>query len=104
MHAVGFDVLLRAMMRSHTLDRSGFWSVTPTVIGLTLWLILIHMAEIAIWGQFYFWWGCMPDAETAFYFSAVMCGLSAGLFFALVLRGIGNWVQERTASDANAAR
>jgi hypothetical protein len=131
-HAVGFDSLLRIVIRSHTLDRSGFWSVTPTVIGLTLWLMLIHIAEIAVWGQFYFRWGCMPDAETAFYFSAVtyttvgygdltlplqwrnfgplealtgiiMCGLSTGLFFGLVLRWIGNWTQQRRASEAQPA-
>ena len=119
-HAVGFDALLRVVVRSHILDKSGFWSVLPPVIGVTLWLALIHWAEIALWGQFYFWWGCMPDAETALYFSAVtyttvgygdltlplqwrnfgplealtailMFGLSTSLFFGFVLRWIGNW-------------
>ena len=128
-HIVGFDALLRIVMRSHALDRSGLWFVTPFVIGVTLWLIVIHAAEILLWGQFYFWWGCMPDKETAFYFSAVtyttvgdgdltlplqwrnlapvealtgilMFGLSTGLFFAFVLRWIGNWTEERTASEA----
>jgi hypothetical protein len=41
------------------------------VIGLTCWLVLIHSAEISIWGLFYLWQGCMPDAESAFYFSGV---------------------------------
>ena len=71
MHAVGFSALLRAMMRAHALDRLGFWPVTGMVIGLTCWLILIHLAEIAVWGLFYFWQGCLPDAESAFYFSGV---------------------------------
>ena len=82
---------------------------------MTWWLILIHLAEIAIWGLFYLWQECLPDAESAFYFSGVtyttigygdlvlpkpwrmlgpvegltgilMCGLSAGLFFAVVSR------------------
>ena len=70
-HAFGFDLLLRAMMRSHALDRSGFRSIFRWVIGLTSWLILIHLVEISIWGLFYFWQGCLPDAETAFYFSGV---------------------------------
>ena len=70
-HAVGIAVLLRAMIRSHALDRSGFRPVTGMVIGLTCWLILVHLAEIAVWGLFYFWQGCQPDAESAFYFSGV---------------------------------
>ena len=124
-HAVGFDVLLRAMMRSHALDTSGFRRVTRWVIGLACWLILIHLVEISVWGLFYFWQGCLPDAESAWYFSGVtytgsgygdlvlptpwrklapvetltgilMCGLSTGLFFAVVSRWISNWMQRKT--------
>jgi hypothetical protein len=127
-HAVGFDALLRAMIRSHALDRSGFRPVTGMVIGLTCWLILIHLVEISVWGLFYFWHACLPDAESAFYFSGVtyttagygdvvlpkpwrmlaplealtgilMCGLSTGLFFAIVSRWIGDWMQRRTALE-----
>jgi hypothetical protein len=123
-HAVGFSALLRALMRSHALDRSGFWVVTRSMIGLTLWLVLIHLAEIFLWGQFYFWWGCLPDAESALYFSGVtyttvgygdlvlpkpwrmlapiealtgilLCGLSTGLFFAVTYRWISNWVRTK---------
>src|SRR5881227_2149146 len=76
-------------------------------------LILIHVAEITVWALFYWWRQCLPDAGSAFYFSGVtyttlgygdlvlpeqwrllapiegltgilMCGLSAGLFFATV--------------------
>ena len=131
-HAVGFDLLLRAMMRSHALDTSGFQPVTRWVIGLTCWLILIHLVEISIWGLFYFWQGCLPDAETAFYFSGVtyttvgygdlvlakpwrmfaplealtgilMCGLSTGLFFAFVSRWISNWMQRKPALEPHSA-
>ena len=102
------------------------------VIGLACWLILIHLAEISVWGLFYFWRGCLPDAESAFYFSAVtyttvgygdlvlprpwrtlaplealagilMCGLSTGLFFAVVSRWISNWMQRKTAPEPHAA-
>ena len=126
MHAVGFDALLRAMMRSHALDTSGFRPVTRLVIGLTCWLILVHLAEIFVWGLFYFSQGCLPDVESALYFSGVtyttvgygelvlpkpwrmlapvealtgilMCGLSTGLFFALVSRWISNWMKTRIA-------
>lgn len=127
-HAVGFAVLIRAIVRSRALAKSDFLPVTGLVIVVTCWLMLIHLIEIAVWGVFYFWQGCMPDAESAFYFSAVtysigsdgelalprqlrmlaplealtailMCGLSTGLFFALVNRWISKWVQRRTASE-----
>ena len=84
-------------------------------IRVTWWLILIHLVEISVWGLFYFWKGCLPDAESAFYFSAVtyttigygdlvlsepwrmlgpiegligilMCGLSTAIFFAMISR------------------
>ena len=131
-HALGFDALLRAIMWSHALDKSGFRRVTRWVIGLTCWLMLIHLLEISVWGLFYFWQGCVPDAESAFYFSGVtyttvgygdlvlpkpwrllapleamtgilMCGLSTGLFFALVSRWHNNWMQRRTALESHAA-
>ena len=66
-----------------------------------------------MWALFYLWWGCLPNAETAFYFSGttyatigygdvvlpvswrmlgpvegltgiLMCGLSTGLFVAVM--------------------
>jgi len=127
-HAVGFHMLLRSMMRSHALDRSGFRHVIRFVIGLTCWLILVHLAEIAVWGLFYSWQGCLPDAESAFYFSGItyttlgygdlvlpkpwrmlapveamtgilMCGLSTGLFFAVVSRWISNRMRSQTAAE-----
>jgi hypothetical protein len=79
------------------------------------WLIVIHAIEIAVWAVFYWWQKCFPDAESSFYFAGVtyttlgygdlvlprewrllgpiegltgilMCGLSAGLFFAMASR------------------
>jgi Ion channel len=124
-HALGFSALLRAMVRSQALNRAGFWTVTRFLIGLTCWLMLIHLLEISVWGVFYFWKGLLPDAEPAFYFSGVtyttvgygditlpepwrmlaplealtgtlMCGLSTGLVFAVVLRWVSNWMQRTT--------
>lgn len=129
-HAVGFRVVLLAILRSKALEKSSFWHSTLWVMGLTGWLLLIHLAEIAVWGLFYFWQGCLPDAEAAFYFSGVtyttvgygdlvlptswrmfaplealtgilMCGLSTGLFFALVSRWIANWMKKKTASKSH---
>ena len=120
-HGVGFDALLRAIMWSRALARSGVWRVGPLVIGLTCWLVLIHLIEISIWGLFYFWQGWFPDTEAAFYFSAgayttvggslalpepwrmfaplealtgaLMFALSGGLFFAIVSRWIHNFME-----------
>jgi len=131
-HAAGFDALLRAIAWSRALDQSGFRRVTRWVIALTCWLMLIHLLEISVWGLFYFWQGCMPDAESALYFSGVtyttvgygdlvlpkpwrmlapleamtgilMCGLSTGLFFALASRWMTNFVKSKTASEPRPA-
>ena len=125
-HAAGFGILLRGLIRSHALAVSGYRPVVRVVIVLACWLILIHSVEISAWGLFYYWRGFLPDAESAFYFSGttyttvgygdhvltkplrmlaplealtgiLMCGLSTGLFFALVSRWIGVWMKRRTA-------
>jgi hypothetical protein len=127
-HAIGFDALLRAIIRSHTLAASGLQRVTGSVIVLACWLILIHAAEIAVWALFYLWQDCLPDAESALYFSGgtyvgggdgtlalprpwrmlaplealtgtLMFGLSTGLFFAVVYRWISNWIRRQPASE-----
>ena len=114
-HAVGFALVLRALMKSRSAPPTQPWPITWLLIRITWLLILIHLAEISVWGLFYLWKQCLPDAESAFYFSGVsyttvgygdlvlpkpwrmlgplegltgilMCGLSAGLFVALANR------------------
>ena len=114
-HATGFSLLLRALMKSRAAPPTQTWPIVWLLIRVTWWLILIHVAEITLWALFYLWGGCLPDAESAFYFSGatyttigygdvvlakpwrmlgpvegltgiLMCGLSAGLFFAVVSR------------------
>ena len=114
-HAAGLALLLSGAKRRRASAATRFWPIARTLIRLAWWLILMHLAEISVWGFFYLWRGCLPDAETAFYFSGVtyttvgygdlvlakpwrllapiealtgvlMCGLSAGLFFAVVNR------------------
>ena len=92
-----------------------FWPVTRLLVGVAWWLVLLHLAEIAVWALFYWWQQCLPDAESSFYFSGVtyttvgygdlvlpqewrllgpvegltgilMCGLSTGFFFAVVVK------------------
>jgi Ion channel len=131
-HGVGISALLRAMLRLHALEKSGFWRIYPLLIAVTCWLISIHSVAICVWGLFYFWQGCLPDAESSFYFSGVtyttvgygelvlpqpwrllaplealtgtlMFGVSTGLFFAIVLRWITNWTQGRPAPEPRPA-
>jgi len=114
-HAAGITVVLKALRRWNAIPPTRFWPITRLLVVMIWCLLLFHMAEIVVWGLFYLWWGCLPDAETAFYFSGVtyasigygdlvlatpwrvlapvegltgilMCGLSAGLFFTVVNR------------------
>ena len=111
-HAGGLASLLRWLMRSSALP-TGFWPTTWLLVRVTSFLIVIHLGEIAIWAIFFAGVGALPDQEAAFYFSGttyatvgygdvvlqdewrmfgpleglvgiLMCGLSSGLFFAVV--------------------
>ena len=112
-HAAGGTVLLKALRRRRALPPMHFWPMTRLLVAVIWFLLLLHVAEILLWGSFYLGWECLPDAEAAFYFSGVtytsigygdvvlatpwrllapiegltgilMCGLSTGLFFAVV--------------------
>ena len=112
---------LGVVMRSAKQNEDRYGHIVWLLIRLTLALILIHLSEIAVWAFFYLWTECLPDAESAFYFSGVtyttigygdlvlprpwrllgpvegltgilMCGLSTGLFVALLGRVIGGKV------------
>lgn len=125
-HATGIGVLLRRLMRSDHLPTS-VALITRLLLRIIWWLVLLHLAEISIWGLFYLWRGCLPDGETAFYFSGVtyttvgygdvvlakpwrllapleglmgvlMCGLSTGYFFV-----VGNFIYQRMQKSSTAS-
>ena len=110
-HAAGLSAMLPGV-RAALPDRR-LWPMTWRLLRVEWRLILLHLAEIVVWGLFYWWQKCLPDAESSFYFSGVtyttlgygdlvlpkewrllgpvegltgilMCGLSTGLFFAVV--------------------
>ena len=110
-HAAGLSTMFRRA--SSRLPSTGFWPVTRLLVWVAWWLLLLHLAEISVWALFYWWQKCLPDAESSFYFSGVtyttvgygdlvlpkewrllgpvegltgilMCGLSTGVFFAVV--------------------
>jgi hypothetical protein len=112
-HAAGFGLVLGTVIKRHVAPPTTFWPITWLLVRLAWLLMLIHVVEISVWALFFRWQQCLPDAESAFYFSGVtyttlgygdvvlprewrllapleglagilMCGLSAGLFFATV--------------------
>jgi len=115
LHTIGLSLVIRSLIKSRAQLPTRFWPITRLLSGLAWSLILIHLAEIALWGLFYYWKDCMPDLESALYFAGVtytttgygdlllpppwrmlgpvealtgilMCGLSAAVFFAVVSR------------------
>ena len=125
-HAAGLSAVIRVAMSTRALDRSGFAPVTGMLIALACWLILLNLVEISVWALFYLWQGCLPDAESAFYFSGVtftsvgygdlvlakpwrmlsplealagllMHGVSTGLFFAFISKWVINWIRRNSA-------
>jgi voltage-gated potassium channel len=114
-HVVGLTALLRYYLPGHNVPAMGFWAVAGLLIRISWALVLIHVAEIALWAWFWLWSGCLSNLEPALYFSGVtyatigygdlvlppscrvlapvegltgtmMCGLSTALFFAFLSR------------------
>jgi hypothetical protein len=108
-------MVLSRWAKWHPRAPTRFWPITWLLIRLAWCLILIHLVGISVWGLYYLWQECLPDAESAFYFAGVtyttigygdlvlkepwrllgpieglvgilMCGLSAGIFFAVVAK------------------
>ena len=111
-HAAGLSMMLR---RARHLSVAGFWPMTRLLVWVAWYLLLLHLAAISVWALFFWYRECLPDAESSFYFSGVtystlgygdlvlpkewrlfgpvegltgilMCGLSAGFFFAVLSR------------------
>ena len=116
-HAAGIAGALR---RVRWLGISGhtFWSSLGLFIVLAVWIVVLHLSEIAVWAWAFVRGGALVDMPTALYFSAVtytttgygdivlpppwrldggvealtgilMCGWSTGFFFAIVNRLYG---------------
>jgi len=114
MHTAGVTSAL-GWLRCRTPPAPRLWPGTCLLIGLAVWIILLHLGEIITWGLCYAWTGAIQGVQTAVYFSAVtytttgygdltlpaawrlvgavealtgilMCGLSTGFFFAVLSR------------------
>jgi hypothetical protein len=114
-HAAGLAAVSRRMLGMHLSPDIGYWAVTFVLLRFACMLIVLHVVEIAVWAVFYWWKDCLPDMETAFYFSGatyatvgygdivlpkewrlfgpiegvtgiLMCGLSVSVFFVIVTK------------------
>ena len=103
---------------TRSMHRFGVFRCGELMVRFTTVMIILHTLQILVWAAFYRW-ECFPSFQRAFYFSAVsystvgygdvilpaawqllgplesvagvlMCGLSAGLLFALVTRLVGH--------------
>jgi hypothetical protein len=117
-HAMGLTAAVRWIKTQAVPIDGSFWPATRILIYTAAWTILMHLLQIAVWAFCYSWNDAMPDLASAFYFSAVtytttgygdllltgewrlvggvealtgilMCGLSAGLFFAVFTKVLG---------------
>src|SRR5215469_2385264 len=124
-HAGGLGMALSHALRSTRRPETRFWPITWLLIRIAWMLLLFHLCEIAVWALFFWWEKCLPDLESAFYFSGVtyatlgygdlllpkewrlfgplealtgnlMVGLSIAFFFAVVTKKFLQGMQERS--------
>jgi voltage-gated potassium channel Kch len=113
-HAAGVAGALRRL-RKKASSINTFSSSVLLFVLLAVWVVLLHLSEIAVWAAAFVLQGALPTFETALYFSAVtytttgygdvvlpprwrldggvealtgilMCGWSTAFFFAIVTR------------------
>ena len=113
-HAAGLALIL-SHLSAHDETPRRLWPVTWLLIKVAWLLLAFHAIEISLWALYFRFEGLLPDAESAFYFSGatyltigygdlvlprpwrllapvegatgiLMCGLSTGLFFAVLTR------------------
>jgi hypothetical protein len=70
-HAGGLGMVLTHVLHSPARTDTRLWSITWLLIRIAWLLIVIHLVEIVVWGLFFWWEECLPDAESSFYFSGV---------------------------------
>jgi hypothetical protein len=126
-HAAGLGMALSHALHSTVRPDTRFWPITWLLIRIAWLLLVIHFLEIAVWALFFWWYKCLPDVESSFYFSGVtyatigygdlvlpeewrlfgpvegltgilMCGLSTAFFFVIVSRKI---LQRMDDNDRN---
>ena len=69
-HAAAMPVLL-GWLQSRGVPAQSLWPWIKLFVHLAGAVVLLHLAEIALWAFFYAWQGAMPDMASALYFSGV---------------------------------
>jgi len=114
-HALAMTTVIRRLGRSRISTASRFLPTMWVLVRIALWLLFVHLFEIAVWAYFLASQLVFPDFKTALYFSAVtyttvgygdlvlpetwrmfagvegltgilMCGWSTSVFYAVVSR------------------
>lgn len=70
-HAAGMIGLARVLLGKDGNPQRSFLPDLWLLIHLSWGIIVLHVVEILVWALFYLARGCMPDLETAYYFSSV---------------------------------
>ena len=70
-HAGGLGMALSHASQSGERPQTRFWPITWLLIRIAWLLLLFHLLEIAVWAVFFWREKCLPDLESAFYFSGV---------------------------------
>ena len=113
-HAFGVTAALRRL-RAWILHDRAFGQMIQLLVLVSLWVVFLHLIEIAAWAALYAWRGAVDGFQSALYFSGVtytttgygdivlprewrlvgamealtgilMCSWSTGFFFAVVSR------------------
>ncbi len=113
-HAAGLALLLQHIKPAAASNRLGAVRGAALLVKIACTLVCLHLLEITLWAGFYQWRDCFADMQTALYFSGttyttigfgdivlppgwwllgpiegltgiLMCGLSTGTFFAVIL-------------------
>jgi hypothetical protein len=121
-HSAGIALILRQMHAHSPVATAHPWKVAILIVQVAWKLTSLHLIQIVIWAVYFRLQRCLPDFETALYFSGVsystlgygdvvlpqgwrtlgpaegltgilMCGLSTGLFFAIAHRLLESRVQ-----------
>ena len=114
-HSMGIALLLRFTRSRPLQPESHPWRAAFFIVRVAWWLVALHLIQIVIWAIYFRVQGCLPDFETALYFSGVtystlgygdvvlphewrmlgptegltgilMCGWSTAFFFAVLSR------------------
>lgn len=114
-HAGGIALLLRRIHSRPPEKIVHPWKLVMFIVHAAWWLTALHLFQIVLWAIYYAAIGCLPDFETALYFSGVsystlgygdvvlpqkwrmlgptegltgilMCGLSTAIFFSIAHR------------------